>query len=573
MDEDKQFIISVDSSTGVDKDNIEIYGSYKNNYVSPHNGHGIDRIGQCRLNFDISIDLKVLNLDVTSLIGVSDCKDIILWIKRDDPYDFGNYLTECTEKMMVYIYSAISGVMLEKCAFDYNLDISICFIGSKNSERLFVNDYIMNPQNLSNNIDAKDLLKVTFEDNEPTLIKNVIISDYIIGIYYDHVIIKNLIHHKRWTDYVHYDKIDIYSCGNEIRQKIQSTLEKYLKIYETNLEYSQDISVTESHIGKICTWNVSHTTHDDYGTYNVISLEAKKINHENNNWDKVGDTIHIWTTMSTRVKNSSYKHYLMESWLLKSEDLLIISSFGIQIWTINSGKEITLLYYWVNFKVSDNLFSKTALQIMIEQITFLNNNLDFSKGLPPSPSFEQFIENDNNYVYFFDSSHFKCYDLLEYYMNNISLLKIYGKDLIRELVKSKKGLDILENNTNKIIYNDDPNNPWNLVPKYQSIISDRIFENPSLIENPDANTNLFTSLYTALMAVYFMLTASIDELYKYIKEIKSKNFEEASYSNMSTILKISKFEDIEENIAKRINISNEQINKKLDKLMELITNM
>ncbi|CAG8510436.1 12351_t:CDS:1 [Racocetra persica] len=59
-------------------------------------------------------------------------------------------------------------------------------------------------------------------------------------------------------------------------------------------------------------------------------------------------------------------------------------------------------------------------------------------------------------------------------------------------------------------YTSDPNNPWNLVTRYQSILHDGIIEtNSSLIETPDGNTNLFANFGIALLAVYFMLIGII----------------------------------------------------------------
>ncbi|CAG8690700.1 11239_t:CDS:2, partial [Scutellospora calospora] len=55
-------------------------------------------------------------------------------------------------------------------------------------------------------------------------------------------------------------------------------------------------------------------------------------------------------------------------------------------------------------------------------------------------------------------------------------------------------------------YTDDVNNPWNLVSTYQSVSSNGSIESTSLIETPDANTNLFAVFSTAIIAVYFMLT-------------------------------------------------------------------
>ncbi|CAG8737546.1 35255_t:CDS:2, partial [Racocetra persica] len=54
---------------------------------------------------------------------------------------------------------------------------------------------------------------------------------------------------------------------------------------------------------------------------------------------------------------------------------------------------------------------------------------------------------------------------------------------------------------------DDPNDPWNLVNTYYSVLEDgTLSKNFTLTELPDTSTNMFTMLYTALLAVYIMLT-------------------------------------------------------------------
>ena len=58
-------------------------------------------------------------------------------------------------------------------------------------------------------------------------------------------------------------------------------------------------------------------------------------------------------------------------------------------------------------------------------------------------------------------------------------------------------------------FNDDNNNPWNLAIKYSSVESDgTINPNPTLIQTPDLNTNMFTWLPTSLLAMYLLLTGN-----------------------------------------------------------------
>ncbi|CAG8790191.1 11009_t:CDS:2, partial [Racocetra persica] len=62
-------------------------------------------------------------------------------------------------------------------------------------------------------------------------------------------------------------------------------------------------------------------------------------------------------------------------------------------------------------------------------------------------------------------------------------------------------------------YSNDPNNPWNLVTKYYTVNQDgSVNENPFLIESPNTSTNMFSTLISAILAVYIMLTGDTSSL-------------------------------------------------------------
>ncbi len=57
--------------------------------------------------------------------------------------------------------------------------------------------------------------------------------------------------------------------------------------------------------------------------------------------------------------------------------------------------------------------------------------------------------------------------------------------------------------------NDDPNNPWDLTDKFNQIENGTI-TNPSFVQQPNTNTNMFTSYRTSLFSTYLYLTGIID---------------------------------------------------------------
>ncbi|CAG8439570.1 1876_t:CDS:2 [Dentiscutata heterogama] len=125
-------------------------------------------------------------------------------------------------------------------------------------------------------------------------------------------------------------------------------------------------------------------------------------------------------------------------------------------------------------------------------------------------------------------------------------------------------------------YTDDVNNPWNLVSTYKFISSNGTIDKSSLIETPDENTNLFSLFSTSILAVYFMLTVSVNKLKKYVKCVEDKN------NLPSEILEIAKIEDNEKTLQNKIdealakmnetlkNQVNEILKDPLDKINKLI---
>jgi hypothetical protein len=58
---------------------------------------------------------------------------------------------------------------------------------------------------------------------------------------------------------------------------------------------------------------------------------------------------------------------------------------------------------------------------------------------------------------------------------------------------------------------DDLNNPWSLTKKYHQVLAENgnITKNATLIEEPDNNTNLFSSYPNSLLSMYLFLTGNV----------------------------------------------------------------
>ena len=59
------------------------------------------------------------------------------------------------------------------------------------------------------------------------------------------------------------------------------------------------------------------------------------------------------------------------------------------------------------------------------------------------------------------------------------------------------------------IFNNDPNNPWNLTDSYYQVSDNETIIPNKLSQQPDENTNMFVDFRTALLAVYLFLTGII----------------------------------------------------------------
>ncbi|KAF0507084.1 transient receptor potential cation channel subfamily a member 1-like [Gigaspora margarita] len=76
------------------------------------------------------------------------------------------------------------------------------------------------------------------------------------------------------------------------------------------------------------------------------------------------------------------------------------------------------------------------------------------------------------------------------------------------LLRPATGISLDQSN-----YSNDPNNPWNLATKYYTVNPDgSVNKNPILIEPPNESTNMFSTLISAILAVYIMLTGDTSSL-------------------------------------------------------------
>ncbi|CAG8483590.1 9607_t:CDS:2 [Gigaspora rosea] len=323
-----------------------------------------------------------------SLIGVSDNKHVILGWQR------------------YYVFDEIN---------TYGI-IDVKFISPKEQERLLVKfyniSYIMVPHFCDNPVNARKLFHLRLDDTlsshdtlEKYLYPNVIISDFILGVWDNRVWIQTLVEETReWIDYLRkelndYNRISLQFCAKEIESMIKTTLEEAksrLPVDNNSIDNNLTRVIKKNYQGYLYTWIVEET---DENTF----LTAWKFDHKALVWNKVGHKIQT---------------FLSELKLLTSEDIMAISQKGIYIWTADIGNEIKLIYYWGSIKL---IKPKTHYELIFDQLDFLNKKLVFSKNFLPPPSFSQLISHPSFDCYMDTSTRawFLFEDLLDYYMNDI----------------------------------------------------------------------------------------------------------------------------------------------------------
>ncbi|CAG8651589.1 14003_t:CDS:2, partial [Racocetra persica] len=186
-----------------------------------------------------------------------------------------------------------------------------------------------------------------------------------------------------------------------------------------------------------CGESVKNVLEDTLKEYKSDHDPAQKHDHEKKSWDTIETKVEI---PSNHFLDDSA--YFMECKLLESEDLLIITPIGVFIWTIKSDGGIGLLYYWGLY---DGTRFKTPKEGIINNLESILNDdkLKFSnKKLLPSPHFNRiakmrkqntwYTENDKRLATI-NAPNFQ--DLLDYYINDVLLLEIYGNDLMRALLQ------------------------------------------------------------------------------------------------------------------------------------------
>ncbi|KAF0384962.1 transient receptor potential cation channel subfamily a member 1 isoform x2 [Gigaspora margarita] len=351
---------------------------------------------------------------------------------------------------LVYVYSTESGLMIASRKFNESSIHNFRFIGSREEERLFFsgpqydtktyNSYILNP--LTHILDKppdshvlRDIYPVNYDTYAESLMINPygspysivlnIISDYIITIDNNNLSIQRLSQNENWINYLKLKEAymgDTFYNVKEIKQFIKTTLDKCKSNQILIQNYSNE---SKEYSCASCTWiietKVQNLEKDEYYASVKARLDTDEETAEEGIFyfeDKDG--------------------YILEIKVFDNGDILLVFSTkdlsGIQIWTLDSEKKsIIFIYSWYDGSKPE----KVEAESIIKLLTFFNDKLGDMKNLPP-PAFDKLTFESFGYI------PWRTEDVLINGMNNVSMLKLYAKDMIYELIRRKDDEHILE---------------------------------------------------------------------------------------------------------------------------------
>ncbi|CAG8502309.1 5498_t:CDS:2, partial [Scutellospora calospora] len=273
---------------------------------------------------------------------------------------------ETSKKSRIYTYCLKTGMNLAFHEYgDKTIVDRIYFIAYKDGERLLIishnqfseesDSHLMDPFTLKDPVSAKKLLEnlENFENNEndvkfqePYLIK----FDNIIGNVDEKLIIHDGLIRKNWIPYLRkelgdYNRIFVSSDTEFISKMILDQLSEGKK--KPNFTDSLEIK-KHTFEGSFAKWNLDYKPSK---FHYLIEIEALQLDHDE--WRPViGESKRI-INPNFQPPEHKRKIKIIQCKCLNNDDLLMLTNFGILIWTIYHPKGIRLHYYWGRARIRD----------------------------------------------------------------------------------------------------------------------------------------------------------------------------------------------------------------------------
>ncbi|CAG8612348.1 3072_t:CDS:2, partial [Dentiscutata heterogama] len=337
----------------------------------------------------------------------------------------------------IYIYSTMNGMNL--ATYDYDSSISIdkiYFIAHDIGERLLVISHdtennvkmdLFDPYTLENPVNAEKLFEIGAMIQNPYTIK----FSQLIGLIDGNISIYRRFIRNKWIDYLREQLNDynrLFTLSD--RKVMHEMIKKAMNIGSYGLSrYDIDhIEQEETYQGRLLRWEL------DCRVQKLFILKAFHFNHEGNEWQLVQGKSqrNIFPNFHSEIRDRP--QYIIQCRILENDDLFMVTTFGVLIWTVIPDKGIRLLYYWGN----EDLY--------YQELTYtkLSYSDPFVKRILPPSEFDIIIkfkelsfgpEGSQDVSYFFR-------EFIEDYITNKFSIIYYGSIIMKSFIKMDADLMI-----------------------------------------------------------------------------------------------------------------------------------
>ncbi|CAG8759604.1 3887_t:CDS:2, partial [Dentiscutata erythropus] len=337
----------------------------------------------------------------------------------------------------IYIYSTMNGMNL--ATYDYDASISIdkiYFIAHEIGERLLVISHdtennvkmdLFDPYTLKNPVNAENLFEIGALIQNPYTIK----FSQLIGLIDGTISIYRRFIRDKWIDYLRqqlndYNRLFTLSDRKVMHEMIKKATN--IENYGLSRNDIDRIEQEETYNGRLLKWEL------DCRVQKLFILKAFHFNHEGNEWQLVQGKSqrNIFPNFHSEIQDRP--QYIIQCRILEDDDLFMITTFGVLIWTVIPDKGIRLLYYWGN----EDLY--------YQELTYtkLYYSDPFVKRILPPSEFDIIIkfkeltfgpEGSQDVSYFFR-------EFIEDYITNKFSIIFYGSIIMKSFIKMDADLMI-----------------------------------------------------------------------------------------------------------------------------------
>ncbi|CAG8563789.1 19206_t:CDS:2, partial [Cetraspora pellucida] len=329
----------------------------------------------------ILFDDKLFQLTIWDIITLTfEINYLIDWcykVKHVEVNEGGEFLAvhaayvqgenENTKKSMVYVFSLETGINIAFREYDERTIIDkIYFIAYDAGERLLIvsrdqfNDepttHLMNPFALKNPVPATKLFDTDVKIRDPYIIK----FDNVIGLIngelaiYERLVRKDWIHYLR-NDLDDYNRIFVISDSIYITKMIKDELSSEENIFKKSLEFPLG-KTPLNYDGSFLRWNLYSTPSNKPKFGPRLEIEALlcyKVDQDKIEWRPIDGIYKRAINPSFPPPEHTKRLKIIECKCLDNDDLLMLTTLGILIWTVYPPKGIRLHYYWGRGKISN----------------------------------------------------------------------------------------------------------------------------------------------------------------------------------------------------------------------------